>query len=174
MIQPIAKFILAITLLLVTNQEANSAGIPEYEMKAAYLYNFLLYTDWQNKPSGSIRICHMGKDRFEGALEKLTKKTVKGLPVTLRYITKQDDAFNCQAVFIDNLDIALNVDFLINLERQGILTITDQQELFERGAMVGFFIDGNRLVFDVNYYRIQPAKLSIGSQILRLARNVIR
>jgi len=62
-----------------------SQAVPEYTMKAAYLYNFALLTTWPTtSPFGaSFNLCLYGQDDFGPALDVLNGKEVNGQRVQL-------------------------------------------------------------------------------------------
>ena len=52
-------------------------AVPEYTMKAAYLYNFALLTTWPVADSAvdkGFNLCFYGQDEFGPALDKLNAK----------------------------------------------------------------------------------------------------
>jgi hypothetical protein len=151
--------------------------IPEYEMKAAYLYNFATFTNWPTNTSNSaqnsaVRLCVFGTDNFGGALEKLTRTPTGGMHIALSYIANIKDANACQILFIDASELKNSAEIIKYLVNSPVLTVTDNHELFREGVMIGLFLDNKRLTFDVDYTLAQQAKLSISSKLLRVARNV--
>src|SRR5437588_4237148 len=56
---------------------AQSFSSREYEIKAAYLHNFIKYVDWPSY-GDTISISELGHDPFETALAPLNGKIVKG------------------------------------------------------------------------------------------------
>ncbi|PKO42932.1 MAG: hypothetical protein CVU29_11445 [Betaproteobacteria bacterium HGW-Betaproteobacteria-22] len=151
---------------------ASSAPVPEYDMKAAYLYNFAVLTTWPGQNQTNIRMCVLGHDNFRGSLEQLTKKTKSGMQFSLRYLADLNAVSSCQLLFIDSSE---NVDAAIlfkQLEGLSVLTVTDNAALFDAGVMLGMFVDSKRLVFDVNHAQAQKAGLALSSKLLRVARKV--
>ena len=65
--------------------QASPQAVPEYAMKAAYLYNFALLTTWPGAaPGGPFTLCGYGQDTFGPALGPLKGKEVNGqkIPTT--------------------------------------------------------------------------------------------
>jgi len=151
---------------------ARAEPVPEYQMKAAYLYNLATFTTWPAQSGNSVRLCVIGQDRFGGALEKLTRSAPSGVRITLTYLSGLQDVKACQIMFIDASERDNAMGILKQLEGQPILTVTDSPELFHMGAIVGLFLENRRLSFDVNYQVAQSASLSMSSKLLRVARNV--
>ncbi len=155
-------------------QPAMAAPVPEYEMKAAYLYNFASLTDWPTDvaTNKSIKLCVLGNDNFSGALESLTKNSNSSLRIKLSYLANINEAQSCQILFIDASEITRANEIITQLEKSPVLTVTDNHELFRAGVMIGLFLDNKRLMFDIDYARAKNAQLNISSKLLRIARTV--
>ena len=83
--------VLAVASLLVpltVKVRAESAGAYEYQIKAAFLYNFLQFVDWpEEKPADSnkpITIGIVGENPFGDAFEPIKDKKVKGRSVVIK------------------------------------------------------------------------------------------
>lgn len=154
--------------------QARAEAVPEYEMKAAYLYNFALLTHWP-ADMNTIRLCVYGKDRFGGALEKMARNSPPNRRIVLTYLAQLGEARDCQILFVDRSAQPSGSDTaqLASLAGQPILTVTDSPDLFGHGIMIGMFMEKNRLVFDVNQTLAVDTNLSLSSKMLRVARRVI-
>ena len=76
-----------------------SQAIPEYTMKAAYLYNFALLTTWPTSaPTGPFTLCLYGQDTFGPALEALNGKEVNGQTIQVRHIERVENALQCRLI----------------------------------------------------------------------------
>ena len=59
----------------------------EYQIKAAYLYNFLKYVDWPEPVNRTFMICVAGQNPFGSVLDALTNnERVRGNPVKTELI----------------------------------------------------------------------------------------
>src|SRR5262252_5871553 len=79
---------------------ANASPPTEYQVKAAFLYNFVKFVEWPGAPqTGPITVCVLGKDPFEGELERATDgKTVNGRSLAVRHVTDPAGAHSCQVL----------------------------------------------------------------------------
>ncbi|MDD2933928.1 MAG: YfiR family protein [Methylotenera sp.] len=148
--------------------------VPEYQMKAAYLYNFATLTTWPTHVNNAVRICVLGNDSFGGALQQITKNASGSVQITLSYLSNIDNAQHCQILFIDVSALDNPAELLKKLEKMPVLTVTDNLDFFNAGAMIGLFLDNKRLAFDVNYAQAKNAQLFISSKLLRVARKVMQ
>lgn len=174
----ILRFIIALCLVTLP-LIATPAPIPEYDMKAAYLYNLAMFTEWpessinNSATNNTVRLCILGNDSFGASLSSLSRSRNTGMKIQLSYLTDVKRADFCQILFIDKSEIKNTESVLKLLENKSILTVTDNEELFRMGLMVGIFLDKNRLVFDINYALASTAKIIISSKLLKMARSVI-
>jgi hypothetical protein len=90
-------------LCLVTTLRAQSAAQRAYEIKAAYLYNFIKYVDWPSY-GDSITIGVLGNNPFGTALAPLNGKTVKGRRLLIRQVDSLRDAQKCESMFVSSSD----------------------------------------------------------------------
>ena len=168
-----ARFVLT-ALLFSLVRTAMAEPIPEYEMKAAYLYNFAAFTTWPLQQDKKIRLCVLGKDSFGGSLEELTKNTIGDKHIVLSYLPNMQVAGNCQILFVDTSERPNATEILNQLRGAPVLTVTDNEDLFNAGAMIGLFVENRRLVFDINYAQAKHSRLAISSKLLRIARKVLQ
>lgn len=153
---------------------ATTESIPEYDMKAAYLYNFAALVTWPDSPGKKIKLCVLGKDSFKGGLEKLATGSAGRVSINLTYLSSLKASGSCQILFIDASEHANAEDILQYLGSNPVLTVTDSPDIFNSGAMIGLFVENKRLTFDVNYAQTQNARLIVSSKLLRVARRVLQ
>src|SRR5690242_16557884 len=98
------------SLACPTGLRAESPMQREYEIKAAYLYNFINYIDWPENAfpaqGGTITIGVVGQSPFGAALDVLNGKQAKGRTVVLKQIMDTKDLDQCQIVFINSSEKA--------------------------------------------------------------------
>ena len=85
-------------------EKAPSSGYSEYQIKAAFLYNFAKFTKW---PSGTyadasapLVVCVLGKDAFGRALDSLEDKRINDRRVAISRLGRVEEAVQCQVLFI--------------------------------------------------------------------------
>lgn len=148
--------------------------IPEYAMKAAYLYNFSLFTEWPGPSSGALNLCVLGDDPFGHALEDLAGKPVNGRRLAVHHISGPAEARGCDVLYFGELE-RFQMKYLKNeLGRQPILTISDAENLPHDSAMIVMSTEGHRVTFQVNAEPVHRAGLILSSKLLRFATAVNR
>jgi len=161
----VVTFILGIPL-------AEADPIPEYDMKAAFVYNFASFTEWPDPITGSFNLCIFDNDPIAPALETLEGKTIKGVNLTVTHVSSASQAKQCHVLYLGDQTHG-NMHRLLNeLAELPILTVTDENDLTGSGAMIGMSLENKKLTFDVNREPARRAHLNLSSKMLRLAQRV--
>lgn len=165
-------------LILAMGSPGFGADTPhptEYEVKAAFLYNFTKFVDWPTEKleSDSLVIGVYGENPFEGFLGQATRnKKVRGRHVVVRECEDLEQATSCHAVFVNIEDEKELEGSLETLEDAHVLTVSDTKDFTRQGGMIGFVLKENRIRFEINAAATQDADLRISSQLLKLAAAV--
>jgi hypothetical protein len=159
-----------------TGLRAESAMQREYEIKAAYLYNFINYIEWPENalPStgGTITIGIVGENPFAGALQSLAGKQVKGRSLAVKQITDPKDIDQCQIVFISSSEKDRVAQLLDQLKDSRILTVSEIDGFAQRGGIINFISERNKVRFEINPDAARRLGLTISSELLKLAKVV--
>ena len=96
---------LAFALLLVARGGSAAEGASEYEVKAAFLFNFTKFVEWPGTAfagdSDPITICILGENPFGNLLEDVVRdKRVNGRQMAVQHAPSVSAAAGCQIVFI--------------------------------------------------------------------------
>ena len=147
----------------------------EYQVKAAFLYNFAKFVEWPD-PRGRAPfvIGVLGDDPFGDVLEQtVTGKTVKSREFAVRRLADAAEAPRVDILFIASSEKSRLPEVLGRLRGSSVLTVGDTDNFVGRGGMVGFRTNGNVVRFDINLRAATRAGLRISSQLLRLAGHVV-
>ena len=149
----------------------------EYQVKAAYLYNFGKFVDWSATSTAykddSFSICVLGQDPFGAALDAtLAGQTVGGHKAIAKRISGPDEAGVCRILFISSSEDTQLKEILPALNRSGILTVSDIPQFSQRGGMIQFVTAENRIRFEVNLKAVEDAGLTLSSELLKVAVTV--
>jgi hypothetical protein len=160
----------------VSSVPAQTEKPSEYQVKAAYLYNFGRFVHW---PAGSgevrtnrFRICVLGRNPFGSALEGLTGQIISGRSVATRAISRPQDAGKCEVLFVGASEQDHLSEILAAIQKQSILTVSDMPHFIARGGMIEFVTQDNKVRFQVNRAAAEAAGLSLSSDLLKLAVKV--
>jgi hypothetical protein len=149
--------------------------VPEYDLKAAFVYNFAVFTDWPSDTAydgGTLNICINPDSALRQPLIGLGDKQIRGRRVEVRSLAAADNLRSCNVVFLDSGDRDRWGQIKKALGSTGVLTIADDEEIARDGTVISLAMDNNRVVFDVDTRAARQAKLVLSSKLLRLARMV--
>lgn len=168
-----AIVLLAVAALPAMAEEARRAPVASdpAALKAAFLYNFALYTTWPIGQTESFVLCSYGRDDLGSALDALAAKQLDGKPVQVRRVDGVAEAKSCQLLYVSGAAGASLGSIVRALQAQPVLVVSDAAGAAEH-AMIHIEPDGNRLAFGVNLPRVRAAGLDLSAKLLRLARSV--
>lgn len=170
------KTVLIAAALLVcfrcTGLKAADSATPEQALKAAYLYNFSLYTEWPVSTAEGVAICIAGRDPFGSALEAISGKLLRGKPVIVRRLDDSSDFSGCHLLYLGVMVPGQRARIVRLLERLPVLSVAEAGEAEYSRPMILLVSDGKRIGFEVDARMARAAGLALSSQLLRLARAV--
>lgn len=152
---------------------------PEYEVKAAYIYNFGRFVQWPAKTAsaatGPFTICVLGEDPFGPLLDSTIEgQTIDGKNMVVRRISAPLQTANCRILFISSSADHDLKEILAVLDKASVLTVSDMPQFARRGGMIQFALENKRVRFEVNLATAERAGLTLSSQLLKLAVTVRR
>jgi uncharacterized protein DUF4154 len=165
-----AALLFGFVLLLGFHAQAQYS---EYDVKAAFLFNFVQFVKWPGKPdaSGPITIGILGDDPFGGALESAVQgQSVGGRRIAIKRSRSVDALKGCQLVFISKSEKGRVGEILGSLQGTSSLTVGETEGFTRQGGMIGFTMEGGKVRFEINSGAAQRAGLEISSRLLRLAK----
>jgi len=149
----------------------------EYEVKAAYLYNFGRFVEWPTDvPSSHVDefpICVLGEDPFGPALDlTISGEKIGGKSVVARRISEIETASTCRVLFVSSSEDKRIKEILAAAGKLSILTVSDLPRFVEKGGMVQFILANRTVRFTINLDAAQQARLNLSSQLLKVAVEV--
>jgi hypothetical protein len=168
---------LALALTALPASDPGEAQPPsEYEVKAAFLYNFAKFVKWpEEEPLGpTFVVAVLGKDPFGEILDRtLAGKTILDRKVEVRRIDTVDGASGVQILFIGSSEKGRLGEILKALGDASVLTVGEMEGFPERGGMIAFRLREDLVRFEINLDQVNRAHLKMSSQLIRLAQRVI-
>lgn len=148
----------------------------EYQVKAAYLANFVKFIEWPataNTDGEPFSICILGQDPFGPVLDSvLAGETVDRHRLVPRRVPSAHEAAGCRVLYMGLPDEGHLKTAFAALDNSSILTVGDSPQFLKRGGMIQFVLDGNRVRFEVNLPAAKNAGLNLSSELLRVAAAV--
>jgi YfiR/HmsC-like len=174
------------TAMVMTGLLTTGACLPaqnlkptDYDVKAAYLYNFGHFVDWPPNAAmtknDSFMVCVLGQDPFGPVLDAtLAGESIAGKRVTAKRISTPQESANCQILFLSSAEDAQLHKIIEALNEQPVLTVSDMPQFSQRGGMIQFVLEGKKVRFEVNLTAAQRAGLTLSSELLKVATTVRR
>lgn len=149
----------------------------EYELKAAFIFNFAKYIRWPASSTAEVNksfvIGLIGKDPFGSDLDDAMRgQNVDSRVVVVKRFARIDDIVNCDILFVGSSEKSHLQSIFSVLHKAPVLTVSDMDEFAENGGMINLMTEANRVRFAINVEAIERVELKPGSQLLRLARLV--
>jgi hypothetical protein len=162
------------SLVLLASAIAQSKPT-QYEVKAAYLLNFAKFVKWPPAPAleDTFKICLLGSDPY-GAILPLTVRgeRLDDKSIEVKRISAPKEAAGCRIVYVGSSEQGRLAAVLPILIDQHALVVSDLPNFCERGGVIGFLMEGDRVRFEVNLDAAQAAGLNMSSDLLRVATTV--
>ena len=165
--------------LAISALQAQNPRPTDYEVKAAYLYNFGRFVEWPGKvaaaQSGPFAVCVLGQDPFGHSLDAtLAGETIGGKTVVAKRISSDEESGDCQILFLSLTDDSRLNKIIADLDKKAVLTVSDMSQFVKRGGMIQFVLEGKKVRFEVNLTATQHAGLTLSSELLKVATAVKR
>lgn len=159
-------------------QSAWAAGPTEYQVKAAFLFNFTKFVDWPperfSSPDAPIIIAVLGRSPCGEELENLVRdRQVGGRRIILRSLVlpheASADAMDYHILFVPVGAEAQFAPVAAAVVRNRVLSVGESERFAALGGMVNFVVVDDRIRFEINRAAVTAAGLKLSAQLQKLA-----
>lgn len=170
--------LLFLTLAATVQPTAQRAPTSEYEVKAAFLYNFVHFVEWPSHAFAArdapLAVCILGDDPFGDALDQIIAgELAGGRRLTVQRTRRVADVRACHLLFVSRSESERLGEILDAIQTTTpVLIVSDIRNFVARGGTIGFVLERNRVRFEINVTRAQQRGLKLSSQLLRVGRIV--
>jgi hypothetical protein len=178
-LQRLAMTIIGLSLLLRAPSLllAREDAPTEYQVKAAFLLNFAQFIEW---PADALPgrdspfvIGVLGDDPFGEVLEQtFANEAVQDHRVRIVRSNQVEDLRDAQLLFICRSEREHLGEILAAVQNRPIVTVGELADFARRGGIINFYLDGNKVRFELNADAAQHKGLRVSSQLLKRARIV--
>jgi hypothetical protein len=147
----------------------------EYQVKAVFVYNFSRFVEWPppqafTAPNEPFVIGILGNDPFGTRLDEAVRgEQIDQHPLVVRRFRDLGEVGDCRILYIDRSEGARLPQILAALDHRSTLTVSDLDGAAERGVMIQFTTENNRIRLRINVESARAAGLTISSKLLRSA-----
>jgi hypothetical protein len=153
---------------------AQEAKPTEYQIKAAFLFNFVKFVQWPqtafSEAKAPIVIGILGTNPFHEDLKRMIQnKTVDDHPLSVRELGSPTEATQCHVLFISSSEKDRLAEIIKGLKGASVLTVGEMEHFTESGGMINFVLASAKVRFEINNEAATRAGLKISSKLLALA-----
>jgi len=159
---------------LMWRAQAAEAGIEEYQVKAAFLFNFAKFVEWPapafRSTGAPIEICVLGPNPFGSSLEEAVEgKVVGNRKFAVVEVNDARQAGECQIVFVSAEGWTRSRAVLGDIKKCCVLTVGETEDFIAGGGMINLRLEAARVRVEINPDAAERARLRISSKLLSLA-----
>jgi hypothetical protein len=149
----------------------------EYQVKAAFLYNFTKFVEWPPArfadDTSPIVIGVLGRNPFGDELEKIVKdRNVKRRAIVVKLVSTADDVLTVHLLFVpagEETRLPPRV-----WQNAAIVAVGESEDFAALGGTITFTREAAKVRFEINIAPAERSGLKISSQLQKLATVVRR
>lgn len=157
---------------------ASAQRVPtaEYRIKAVFLFNFVHFVEWPPSAfanaTAPIEICILGTDPFGDALDQTVQgESIGNRRLVVRRMEHVVTAGTCHLLFVSRSEQGRLGQVLHAIgSSRSVLTVSEIDGFVGRGGAIGFFLDRQRVRFEISPSHTQGRGLKVSSQLLSLGK----
>ena len=161
-------------VLFATTARAQPQRFDEHQVKAVFLFNFVQFVDWPSAAFADVQspvvIGILGDDPFGSLLDDVVQgEHVRNREIVIHRFKRLEDVAPCHVLVVSASENQKYERIVASLKDRPTLTVGDTEGFANRGGMVRFLNERNRIRFQVNVGAVKAAGLTISSTLLRSA-----
>lgn len=150
----------------------------EYQVKAAFLYQFPAYVEWPAStfadPTGPLVFGMLEADVIADELIAISRNNLaSGRTIIVRKMRPGDSTEGLNVLFVGQSQTRTSEPLLLQALTDAILTITEAPAQRPDGSVINFAIIDDKVRFDISLAMAEQAGLTISSRLLQVAQRVI-
>jgi hypothetical protein len=164
---------LSLTVLLVIPLigATRSRPVDEYQVKAAFLYNFARFIEWPPEvfqdSNDPFVICVLGHDPFGHLLDDVVAgKKIGGRPFAVRRLSEARKVSRCRILFVDSSEPKRVLSVLAAITEPGVLTVGESDSATAAGMIINLMLEDGKVRFEIHHGSADREKLRFSSRLL--------
>jgi uncharacterized protein DUF4154 len=173
--RPLALLLILLLLLLGARRaSAQSSAVPEYQLKATFLFQFTQFVEWPaqafSASESPLTIGILGQDPFGSFLDDTIRdENINEHPLVVERYARLEDVRNCHLLYISRAEAGRIHEIVAALNGRSVLLVSDAEGFADGGGMIQFVRQQNKMGLRINLSAARSANLTISSKLLRLA-----
>jgi len=162
--------LLILLILFSTPIQSHAQINREYEIKAAFIYNFSQFVEWEELKGDEFNIAVLGHSPITSKLLEVTNINLfKNKKTVVNEYMNINDIPDCELLFISKDANFSMQELLIKFKNKSTLIIGESPGMVKEGININFIILDNKLKFETNMNAINSTKLKLSSNLLKHA-----
>ena len=149
----------------------------EYQIKAAFVYNFVKFVEWPpqsfTSTNSPIIIGLLGKNVFGDNVEQaIRNKVINNRELQFKVFQSVAEATNCNVLFVSASERRHYSEILKAFRDRSILTVSESDgsdDFIRDGGIINFVIVDKHVRFQINDANARSVGLKISSDLLSIA-----
>jgi hypothetical protein len=167
------RICLVIISLAAAGKTSAQAVLDETEVKAVFLINFAKFVEWPANNSGPLAFCVIGDDSMATSLgADVVNKSIGSRPLTVRNQPDMSELGSCSVIYIGRNKKSVAAQVAQTVAGKQVLTVSEFAELGAQGVVINFYLNDQRVRFEIHRRALNRSGLKISSKLLSLARVV--
>jgi hypothetical protein len=144
-------------------------------MKSAYIERITRFIEWPEmqtiKDTTVFTIGIFGDNAFFTVLKSsLRDKKIKGKEVEIVNLVKPINTEACDICYISGINETELKLLIAEANRNGVLLMTEKKGFGEKGVHLNFYLEDNKLKFEINRNSIESGKFKVSSLLMNSSR----
>ena len=162
----------AVLLFSSSARTASAEVQDEYALKAAFILNFLRFSEIpQTKPGELILCVYQDAEAFEFT-KVLENKRIGERMLRVQLVKLDDEIPRCTAIYIPQQTEGTRARILKTLKGHSILTIGEEPEFVMSGGMIAFTRAVDRIRFTISSTNANMVNINFRANLLALATKI--
>lgn len=146
-------------------------AVTEYQLKAAFLYNFAKFVEWPAaafaSPATPFSLCVLGTEPYLAAREILNGKTIRGRAIEVRRAESVTPSSDCHLFFVGDADGG-GARALVPASSHTLM-VGEASDFIARGGVINLRRADDKIRFDIARLAGEHLGFRFSAQLLRLA-----
>jgi YfiR/HmsC-like len=168
------RFCALVAALASASLQAVAQPTLENDVKATFLYNFTKFVEWPPSAGDeTFRVCAVADAAFVASLDRtLANESIEGRQLVRLDPRSAEEARHCAILYVGSGYAERGAPLLAAVRDLPVLTVGEGPQFLKQGGTIRFFLDNNRVRFDISLRAAQRSGLKVSSKLLRVARTV--
>lgn len=142
-----------------------------YEMQAIYIEKIIRFVEWPRNNKQVFTIGYFKEDHFLIVLRQYYQKIlIQDKPVQFILFDSNIEFDQCDLLYMPKLSRTERLNILDRLAAKPVLIVSQTKDYARYGTHVNFYMEDNKLKFEINVDAFKSSDLKVSHHLLQLAK----